>query len=69
MVQVVHDCIDDVADVLTCRSYRRATFFGNANDQVAQVCEQLGHVKEIVDSALNPSGKFDAIGFSQGELP
>lgn len=30
------------------------------------MCEQLEGLEEIVDPRLNPSGKFDAIGFSQG---
>ncbi|GAA6059856.1 hypothetical protein JCM10212_007061 [Sporobolomyces blumeae] len=45
---------------------QRATFFGNANAQIAQACAQLRSIPEIVDPSLNPSGKFDAIGFSQG---
>ncbi|KAK4706167.1 palmitoyl-protein thioesterase, partial [Phenoliferia sp. Uapishka_3] len=47
-------------------SDQRATFFGSANDQVAAVCDQLRALPEIMDPKLNPSGKFDAIGFSQG---
>lgn len=38
---------------------RRATFYGNVDDQVEQVAEQLKAVSEL-------SGGFDAIGFSQG---
>lgn len=45
---------------------RRATFFGQANDQVALVCDQLLALPEISSPKLNPSGEFDAIGFSQG---
>ncbi|KAL8286246.1 hypothetical protein RQP46_004734 [Phenoliferia psychrophenolica] len=45
---------------------QRATFFGSANEQVALVCDQLRALPEIMDPLLNPSGKFDAIGFSQG---
>lgn len=45
---------------------RRATFIGDANAQVAQICAQLLDLPEIMDPALNPSRKFDAIGFSQG---
>ncbi|GAA5923630.1 palmitoyl-protein thioesterase family protein [Sporobolomyces koalae] len=56
IVEVGHDGASD----------QKATFFGNANAQIAQVCEQLLALPEITDPALNPSGKFDAIGFSQG---
>ncbi|SCV68042.1 BQ2448_163 [Microbotryum intermedium] len=45
---------------------QRSTFFGNANEQIALVCEQLTQIPEIMDRQLNPSGKVDAIGFSQG---
>ncbi|SGY97094.1 BQ5605_C035g11382 [Microbotryum silenes-dioicae] len=45
---------------------QRSTFFGNANDQIALVCEQLTQIPELVDTQLNPSGKVEAIGFSQG---
>ncbi|SCZ91484.1 BZ3500_MvSof-1268-A1-R1_Chr1-2g01440 [Microbotryum saponariae] len=45
---------------------QRSTFFGNANDQIALVCEQLTQTPQLVDPQLNPSGKVDAIGFSQG---
>jgi palmitoyl-protein thioesterase len=38
---------------------QRATFYGNIDDQVEQVAEQLKDVPEL-------SGGFDAIGFSQG---
>lgn len=38
---------------------RRATFFGKADQQVQQVCEQLACIKELQDG-------FDGIGFSQG---
>lgn len=45
---------------------RKATFFGNANQQIDSVCQQLRAIPEIMDESLNPSGRFDAIGFSQG---
>lgn len=45
---------------------RKATFFGNANQQIELVCQQLRAIPEIMDESLNPSGQFDAIGFSQG---
>lgn len=45
---------------------RKATFFGNANQQIELVCQQLRAIPEIMDESLNPSGRFDAIGFSQG---
>ena len=45
---------------------RRATFFGSANDHVAHVCAQLADLPQLVDPVLNPSGQFDALGFSQG---
>ncbi|KAM0753272.1 alpha/beta-hydrolase [Meredithblackwellia eburnea MCA 4105] len=45
---------------------QQSTFFGNANSQVEQVCEQLQAIPEIVEKDLNPSGQFDAVGFSQG---
>ncbi|GAA5962961.1 hypothetical protein JCM3765_006730 [Sporobolomyces pararoseus] len=45
---------------------QKATFFGNANDQIALACEQLSALPEITDPSRNPGGKFDAIGFSQG---
>ncbi|KAI9463364.1 alpha/beta-hydrolase [Russula earlei] len=38
---------------------RRATYYGNVNDQVELVAEQLKHLHHL-------SGGFDAIGFSQG---
>lgn len=38
---------------------RRATFFGNANAQVALVCDQLRALPQL-------AGGFDAVGFSQG---
>lgn len=44
----------------------RATFFGNANEQIDRICNQLLALDEITSPLLNPSGKFDAIGFSQG---
>ena len=47
-------------------SARRATFFGKANEHVDHVCEQLLELEEITSPKLNPSGHFDAIGFSQG---
>lgn len=47
-----------------CR--RQASFFGNANAQVDLACDQLRGLDEIMSPELNPSGKFDAIGFSQG---
>ncbi|GAA6024338.1 hypothetical protein JCM11491_000382 [Sporobolomyces phaffii] len=45
---------------------QKATFFGNAHAQIDHVCQQLLALPEITDRTLNPSGKFDAIGFSQG---
>ena len=39
----------------------RSTLFGNANDVVVKICEQLIHIKEL-------NRGFDAIGFSQGGL-
>ena len=33
--------------------------YGNVNEQVEQVAEQLNHIEEL-------EGGFDAIGFSQG---
>ncbi|GAA5912912.1 hypothetical protein JCM8208_002080 [Rhodotorula glutinis] len=45
---------------------QRATFFGSANDHVAHVCAQLADLPQLVDPVLNPSGQFDALGFSQG---
>jgi palmitoyl-protein thioesterase len=36
-----------------------STFFGNVNDQVAKVCEELADMPEL-------KGGFNAIGFSQG---
>ncbi|ORY59910.1 Alpha/Beta hydrolase protein [Leucosporidium creatinivorum] len=45
---------------------QRATFFGQANEQVSTVCQQLLDLPEITSPKLNPSGEFDAIGFSQG---
>lgn len=47
-------------------SDQRATFFGSANQQVSLICEQLLGLPEITSKVLNPSGVFDAIGFSQG---
>lgn len=44
----------------------RSTFFGNGNEQIDRVCNQLLSLDEITSPVLNPSGKFDAIGFSQG---
>ncbi|KAH9924873.1 Alpha/Beta hydrolase protein [Fomitopsis serialis] len=38
---------------------RRATFYGNVNEQVEQVAAQLANITEIADG-------FDAMGFSQG---
>ncbi|KAF8269278.1 alpha/beta-hydrolase [Lactarius quietus] len=38
---------------------QRATFYGNVDDQVEQVAEQLKDIPEL-------SGGFDAMGFSQG---
>jgi palmitoyl-protein thioesterase len=49
-----------------CPCYRRATFFGSATAQIDRVCEQLQVLPELFDPSLNPSGHFDAIGFSQG---
>lgn len=40
-------------------SDQKAGFFGNVNDQIAQVCEDLKGVKELEHG-------FDAVGFSQG---
>ncbi|GAA6008129.1 hypothetical protein JCM10207_007039 [Rhodosporidiobolus poonsookiae] len=45
---------------------QRATFFGSAVSQIDEVCEQLNALPELVSPKLNPSGVFDAIGFSQG---
>ncbi|GAA5991268.1 hypothetical protein JCM10908_003231 [Rhodotorula pacifica] len=45
---------------------QRATFFGHANSQIETVCAQLASLPDLVDQELNPSGQFDAIGFSQG---
>lgn len=45
---------------------RQASFFGNANAQVDLACDQLRGIDEITSLKLNPSGQFDAIGFSQG---
>lgn len=45
---------------------RQASFFGNANAHVQLACDQLLALEEITSPELNPSGKFDAIGFSQG---
>ncbi|KAK4046632.1 hypothetical protein OIV83_005915 [Microbotryomycetes sp. JL201] len=42
-------------------SDQRATFFGNANEQVTLACEQLQDVP-----AISSAPYFDAIGFSQG---
>ncbi|GAA5954133.1 hypothetical protein JCM21900_002900 [Sporobolomyces salmonicolor] len=47
-------------------SDQRSTFFGDANKQVALACEQLSALSELMDPLLNPSGHFDALGFSQG---
>ncbi|GAA5895722.1 hypothetical protein JCM5296_007403 [Sporobolomyces johnsonii] len=47
-------------------SDQRSTFFGDANKQVALACEQLSALPELMDPLLNPSGHFDALGFSQG---
>lgn len=58
-VHIVKIGIDGAAD-------QKATFFGNANDQIALACEQLSALPQIADLTLNPGGKFDAIGFSQG---
>ncbi|KDN38646.1 alpha/beta-hydrolase [Tilletiaria anomala UBC 951] len=41
------------------RADQKAGVFGNVNDQVQQVCEQLASIKELKDG-------FDGIGFSQG---
>ncbi|KZT67183.1 alpha/beta-hydrolase [Daedalea quercina L-15889] len=38
---------------------RRATFYGNVNEQVEQVAAQLANITELADG-------FDAMGFSQG---
>jgi len=38
---------------------RRATFYGNVNEQVEQVAAQLANITELADG-------FDGIGFSQG---
>lgn len=40
---------------------RWASFFGNVNEQVKEVCQQLKNIKELVKG-------FHAIGFSQGGL-
>ncbi|GAA5873709.1 hypothetical protein JCM8547_002681 [Rhodosporidiobolus lusitaniae] len=47
-------------------SDQRATFFGSAQAQIRYACDQLLAVPEITSSKLNPSGVFDALGFSQG---
>ncbi|GAA5990109.1 hypothetical protein JCM11641_007070 [Rhodosporidiobolus odoratus] len=45
---------------------QRATFFGSASLQISHVCSQLLALPEITSPVLNPSGVFDALGFSQG---
>jgi palmitoyl-protein thioesterase len=47
----------DLADNLSAD--QKAGFFGNVNDQIEHVCEDLKQVKELKNG-------FDAIGFSQG---
>jgi hypothetical protein len=41
---------------------RKASFFGNANDQVEAVCQELAEDKYLADG-------FNAIGFSQVVYP
>ncbi|KAM0792012.1 hypothetical protein ACM66B_007123 [Microbotryomycetes sp. NB124-2] len=53
-VHIVHLGADGASD-------QRATFFGNANEQVAEACQQLLDTPQIAEAP-----EFDAIGFSQG---
>ncbi|CAK4033936.1 Palmitoyl- thioesterase 1 [Lecanosticta acicola] len=43
---------------------RKATFFGNVNDQIDQVCSTMKEQKELLDEA--GIVRADALGFSQG---
>jgi len=44
---------------------RKATFFGNVNDQIDQVCETIQQDPQLVDKSTGMV-RADALGFSQG---